>query len=76
MTLKVLLVLALTAFCLVSSAKEGRAADNEWLPYFIMMSSGGAAPIALTPTLLITICVGVLVLTNFIGTSGPRSEKS
>ena len=77
MMLRVVLVLALTTFCLVSSAKEGRAGDDEWLPYFIMMSGAGAAPIALTPTVLISVCIGALVFTNFLGTgSGLQTQKS
>ena len=76
MKIKVLLILAVTTFCLVSSAKEGRAADNEWLPYFIMMSGAGAAPISLAPTVLISVCVGALLFTNFLGSSGPQSQKS
>ena len=72
---KVLLVLVLATFCLVSGAKEGRAAENEWLPYFIMMSGAGSAPITLTPAVLVGVCVGAAMLTGFLNNSGPRFEK-
>ena len=63
--MKVVAVFVLATLCLFSSVK---AAENEWLPYFIMMS-GSSAPVTLSPTVLLSIGLGAVMLTQMIGTA-------
>ena len=73
--LKVPALLVLALFCFASSAKENRAAENEWLPYFIMMSGAGPAPLTFTPAALIGVCVGALMLIGLLDGSGPQCKE-
>lgn len=71
--MKVLAVLVLATLCFVSSVN---AADNEWLPYFIMMSGSGSAPIThLSPAILLTIGLGAAMLTQLHGTAGKSQPQ-
>ena len=60
--MKVAFLLALATLCLFSTLSEVKAADNEWLPYFILMSSSSSAPISLSPILLLAVSIGVYML--------------
>lgn len=70
--MKVFAVLVLVTLCFFSTVNDVKAAENEWLPYFIMMSSG-SAPITLSPVFLLTIGLGAVMLTHLLGTVG-KSE--
>lgn len=72
--MKIFAVLALATLCLFSVVNEARAAEDEWLPYFIMMS-GSSAPITLSPAILLSIGLGTALLTQMLG-SGSSSSGS
>ena len=65
--MKAIVLLSLATLCLFSIVSEVKAADNEWLPYFILMSSSGSAPITLSPAVLLTIGVGAIMITQLVG---------
>ena len=65
--MKALLLLSLATLCLFSIVNEVHAADNEWLPYFILMSNSGSTPITLSPAVLLTIGVGAIMVTQLAG---------
>ena len=74
-TMKMLAVFALATLCLFSVMNEARAAENEWLPYFMMMS-GSSAPVTLSPAILLGIGLGAVLLTQMLGSGGSRSQMS
>lgn len=65
--MKAILLFSLATLCLFSVMSEVKAADNEWLPYFILMSNSGPAPTMLSPAVLLTIGMGAIIVTQLIG---------
>lgn len=73
--MKVFAVLVLATLCFCSSVNDVKAADNEWLPYFIMMSGSGSAPITISPVFLLTVGLGAVMLTQLLGTGGKSEPR-
>ena len=65
--MKATFLFALAIFCLLSTLSEVKAAENEWLPYFILMSNSSSTPLTLSPTLLLVIGAGAVMLTQMFG---------